>query len=84
MTNPTATQSGRVELLSPDGLIKSPAFSNVAVVSGPVKTIYIGGQDAITAEGELVGKGDLAARPRRSWPTSRRPSRPPGRASSTW
>lgn len=52
---------GRVELLSPDGLVKSPAFSHVAVVSGPVRTIYVGGQDAITADGEIVGKGDLGA-----------------------
>jgi enamine deaminase RidA (YjgF/YER057c/UK114 family) len=57
---PTMT-SGRVELFSPDGLVKSPAFSHVAVVSGPVRTIYIGGQDAVTADGENVGKGDLAA-----------------------
>lgn len=53
--------SGRVELLSPDGLVSSPAFSHVAVVSGAVRTIYVGGQDAITADGEIVGKGDLAA-----------------------
>ena len=53
--------SGRVELLAPDGLVKSPAFWHVAVVSGPVRTIYIGGQDAVTADGEIVGKGDLAA-----------------------
>jgi enamine deaminase RidA (YjgF/YER057c/UK114 family) len=53
--------SGRVELLSPEGLVKSPAFSHVAVVSGPVRTIYIGGQDAVAADGALVGKGDLAA-----------------------
>jgi enamine deaminase RidA (YjgF/YER057c/UK114 family) len=60
MTDTTDTRSGRVELLSPDGLVKNPAFSNVAVVSGPVKTIYIGGQDPITADGQVVGKGDLA------------------------
>lgn len=53
--------SGSVELLSPDGLVKSPAFSHVAVVSGAVRTIYVGGQDAITPDGEIVGKGDLAA-----------------------
>ena len=53
--------SGRVELLAPDGLVRSPAFSHVAVVSGAVRTIYIGGQDAVTADGEIVGKGDLAA-----------------------
>jgi enamine deaminase RidA (YjgF/YER057c/UK114 family) len=61
MTSATARQSGRVELLSPDGLVQSPAFSNVAVVSGPVRTIYVGGQDAITADGEVVGRGDLGA-----------------------
>ena len=61
MTTPAATQTGHVELLSPDGLIKNPAFSNVAIVSGPVRTIYVGGQDAVTADGEIVGKGDLGA-----------------------
>ena len=53
--------SGRVELLSPEGLVKSPAFSHVAVVSGAVRTNYIGGQDAVGADGEIVGKGDLTA-----------------------
>jgi enamine deaminase RidA (YjgF/YER057c/UK114 family) len=61
MNSPTATRHGRVELISPDGLVKSPAFSHVAVVTGPARTIYIGGQDAVTANGEIVGKGDLAA-----------------------
>ena len=61
MTSTTTTQPGRVELLSPDGLVKNPAFSNVAVVSGQVRTIYVGGQDAVTADGEIVGKGDIAA-----------------------
>jgi enamine deaminase RidA (YjgF/YER057c/UK114 family) len=61
MTSPNTTQHGRVQLLSPDGLVQNPAFSHIAVVSGPVKTIYVGGQDAITADGEIVGKGDLAA-----------------------
>jgi enamine deaminase RidA (YjgF/YER057c/UK114 family) len=61
MTAANTTQPGRVDLLSPDGLVKNPAFSNVAVVSGQVKTIYIGGQDSVTADGEIVGKGDLAA-----------------------
>ena len=52
---------GRVEFLNPDGLPRNPAFSNVAVVSGNVRTIYIGGQDAVDAEGNIVGIGDLAA-----------------------
>ena len=53
--------TGHVEFINPDGLIKSPAFSHVVVVSGPVRTIYVGGQDSMTAAGEVVGKGDLAA-----------------------
>ena len=51
---------GRVEFLNPDGLPQNPAFSNVAVVSGSVRTIYIGGQDAVDAEGNIVGIGDIA------------------------
>ena len=52
---------GGVEFLNPDGLPRNPAFSNVAVISGSVRTIYIGGQDAIDAEGNVVGAGDIAA-----------------------
>ena len=62
MTQPTSNAAeGRVEFLNPDGLIRNPAFSNVAVVSGNVRTIYIGGQDAVDAEGNIVGVGDIAA-----------------------
>ena len=61
MTNSGDARRGRVELFSPEGLNQNPAFSNVAVVSGPVRTIYVGGQDAVTADGEIVGKGDMAA-----------------------
>jgi len=55
---------GNVKLLQPDGLVRNPAFSNVAVVSGPVRTVYVGGQDAVTADGQIVGRGDLAAQTR--------------------
>jgi enamine deaminase RidA (YjgF/YER057c/UK114 family) len=62
MTSSAATATkGRVEFLNPTGLAQNPAFSNVAVVSGSVRTIYIGGQNAIGANGKLVGKGDLGA-----------------------
>jgi hypothetical protein len=40
---------GFVQHLNPDGLIKNPAFTNVIVVTGSVKTIYVGGQDAVDA-----------------------------------
>jgi enamine deaminase RidA (YjgF/YER057c/UK114 family) len=55
------TGKGRVEHLNPAGLARNQAFSNVVVVSGPVRTIYIGGQDAVDAEGRIVGEGDFAA-----------------------
>jgi enamine deaminase RidA (YjgF/YER057c/UK114 family) len=56
MTNST---DGRVLHINPDSLIKNPAFTNVVVVTGKVKTIYIGGQDAVDASGTIVGKGDI-------------------------
>jgi enamine deaminase RidA (YjgF/YER057c/UK114 family) len=48
-----------VQHLNPDDLVKNPAFTNVIVVSGSVKTVYIGGQDAVDASGTIVGKGDI-------------------------
>ena len=58
--NPSST-TGQVEYFRPKGLHHNPAFSNVAVVSGNVRTVYVGGQDAVDAEGNVVGVGDLAA-----------------------
>ena len=52
---------GQVEYLSPEGLPQNPAFSNVVTVTGPVRTIYIGGQDAVDANGQIVGVGDIGA-----------------------
>ena len=60
-TGASTAMDGRVEFLNPDGLHRNPAFSNVAVVSGSVRTIYIGGQDAVDAQGNIVGIGDIAA-----------------------
>ena len=54
------SRSGKVEHLNPEGLNKNPAFTNVIVVTGNTKTVYVGGQDALDADGKLVGKGDLA------------------------
>src|SRR5689334_16454499 len=53
--------AGAVQHLNPDALPKNPAFTNVIVVTGPVKTVYIGGQDALDASGAVVGKGDIGA-----------------------
>ena len=53
--------AGTVQYLNPEGLPQNPAFTQVVSVSGAVKTIYVGGQNALDANGEVVGKGDLAA-----------------------
>jgi len=50
-----------VQLLNPKSLHKNPAYSQVAVVKGSVKTVYIGGQNAVTEAGEIIGKGDMKA-----------------------
>jgi enamine deaminase RidA (YjgF/YER057c/UK114 family) len=48
-----------VRYINPDSLIKNPDFTNVVVVEGNVRTVHIGGQDAVNASGEIVGKGDI-------------------------
>lgn len=50
-----------IEHLNPEGMHRNPAFSQAVVVTNPGRTIYIGGQNAVSVEGEIVGKGDLAA-----------------------
>lgn len=53
--------AGSVEYLQPAGLHDNPAYTNVIVVSGAVKTVYVGAQGALDASGALVGKGDIGA-----------------------
>ena len=48
-------------LLRPEGLVRSPAFSHVAVVPPGATTLYIGGQNAVDGDGSLVGGDDIAA-----------------------
>jgi enamine deaminase RidA (YjgF/YER057c/UK114 family) len=51
---------GNIEHINPDSLHKNPAFTQAVAVTGAAKTIYIGGQDAVDADGNIVGKGDVA------------------------
>ncbi len=48
-----------VEYMSPDGLHKNPAFSQVVVARGQVRTVYVGGQNSVDSSGSIVGKGDI-------------------------
>jgi enamine deaminase RidA (YjgF/YER057c/UK114 family) len=50
---------GNVQHLNPAGLHKNPVYTQAVVVSGNVTTIYVGGQNAVDASGNIVGKGDL-------------------------
>jgi enamine deaminase RidA (YjgF/YER057c/UK114 family) len=53
-----------IQLLRPEGLFASPAFSHVAVVPPSATTVYVGGQNAVDQSGELVGGTDVAAQTR--------------------
>jgi enamine deaminase RidA (YjgF/YER057c/UK114 family) len=55
----TDSTHGQVQHINPDTMSKNPAFTQVVSVTGPVKTIYVGGQDAVDSSGTIVGKGDI-------------------------
>jgi len=44
-----------VRHVNPEGMHKSPAFSQAVVVESPTKTIYIGGQNGVGPDGQVVG-----------------------------
>ena len=52
--------------IRPEGLVSSPAFSHVAVVPPGATTIYVGGQNAVDADGALIGEGDAAVQSARA------------------
>jgi enamine deaminase RidA (YjgF/YER057c/UK114 family) len=47
--------------LNPEGMHTNPAFAQAVVVEGAARTIYVGGQNAVSPDGQIVGVGDLAA-----------------------
>jgi enamine deaminase RidA (YjgF/YER057c/UK114 family) len=51
----------QIDHLNPAGMHCNPAFSQAVVVSGPHRTLYIGGQNAVDGSGNIVGVGDIAA-----------------------
>jgi enamine deaminase RidA (YjgF/YER057c/UK114 family) len=57
--------SGTVEptrqYLNPAGMTKPTGYTQVVVVTDPTRLIYVSGQTARSADGEVVGKGDLRA-----------------------
>ncbi|HSD56639.1 MAG TPA: RidA family protein [Methanotrichaceae archaeon] len=51
----------KVSYLNPEGLHRNPAYSQVVAVTGIARTVYVGGQNAVDASGNIVGKGDIRA-----------------------
>ena len=51
--------NNKIDFINPDQLLNNPAFSQIAVTKGSGNTIYIGGQNAITKDLEIIGKGDI-------------------------
>lgn len=48
----------KITHINPEGLIKTPAFSQAIITEGNGRTIYVGGQNAIDIKGNLIGKGN--------------------------
>ena len=51
--------NNQIQHVNPDGLSKNPVFSHIVTTQGNGKTVYTGGQDAVNAQGEIVGKATL-------------------------
>lgn len=50
----------KVQYINPKELNKNPAFSQIVTTQGNGKTIYIGGQNSVNSQSEIVGKGDIS------------------------
>ena len=56
----------KIERMQPEGMNVrmqqgKPAYSHVVTVTGPAKTVYIAGQLARDANGNIIGPGDMRA-----------------------
>jgi enamine deaminase RidA (YjgF/YER057c/UK114 family) len=47
--------------LNPANMHRNPAFSQGIIIPPGLRTLIIGGQNAVNEKGEVVGKGDIAA-----------------------
>jgi len=50
-----------IQHINPDGMHHNPAFSQAILLPPGARTLLIGGQYAVNAEGHVVGTGDLGA-----------------------
>jgi len=49
-----------IKYVNPDQLNKNPAYSQAVVTQGNGQTIYIGGQNSVRINNEVIGKGNLS------------------------
>lgn len=49
----------QVQHLNPDGMYKSPVFSQGIILPAGARILLIGGQNGVNTQGEIVGKGDV-------------------------
>jgi enamine deaminase RidA (YjgF/YER057c/UK114 family) len=50
-----------IERLNPKGMHSSPAYSQGIALPASARIVLVGGQNGVDAEGQIVGKGDIAA-----------------------
>lgn len=50
-----------LEHINPEGMHRNPAYSQAIIIPANARLLVIGGQNAVNAKGEVVGKGDIAA-----------------------
>lgn len=50
-----------VDYINPGSMHANPAYTQAVVIPAGARTMLIGGQNAVAADGAIVGKGDLAA-----------------------
>ena len=50
-----------VQYIQPEGMHLNPAFTQAILLPAGARTLLIGGQNAVDANGQIVGKGDLGA-----------------------
>jgi reactive intermediate/imine deaminase len=55
------TRPPQVKRTNPPTLSRPTGYTHVVEVTGPVKTIYVSGQIALDAAGNVVGQGDMKA-----------------------
>lgn len=55
-----------IEHLNPAGMYRSPVFSQGIILPAGARLLLIGGQNAVDANGQIVGKGDVAAQAKKA------------------